>query len=109
MTNEEKKKIRQFEARVRQLILQYKTLQDENIRLGSIIEDKDDEIKTLKAQLNTCQTNYETLKTAKMMTISDGDIKITKQRITGLVREVNKCISLLTGEEVKIDTQENDK
>ena len=109
MTNEEKKKIRQFEARVRQLILQYKTLQDENIRLGSIIEDKDDEIKTLKAQLNTCQTNYETLKTAKMMTISDGDIKITKQRITGLVREVNKCIALLTNEDLTIDSQEQPK
>lgn len=109
MTNEEKKKIRQFEARVRQLILQYKTLQAENTRLSDIVEDKEKEIEALREQLETCQRNYETIKTAKMMTISDGDLKITKQRITGLVREVNKCISLLTGEEVKIDTQENDK
>ena len=37
------------------------------------------------------------------MEISDGDIKSAKQRMTRLVREINRCIGLLNAEEVTVD------
>lgn len=33
-----------------------------------------------------------------MMEISDGDIESAKRRLSGLIREVNKCITLLSEE-----------
>lgn len=108
MTNEEKKQIRQFEARVRQLILQYTTLQATNQQLSDTIAQKQAEITALQQQLDTCKRDYETLKTAKMMEISDGDINVTRQRITRLVREINKCIALITNEGVANTNTESD-
>lgn len=108
MTNEEKKQIRQFEARVRQLILQYTTLQATNQQLSDTIAQKQAEITALQQQLDTCKRDYEILKTAKMMEISDGDINVTRQRITRLVREINKCIALITNEGVANTNTESD-
>jgi hypothetical protein len=33
---------------------------------------------------------------AKMMTISDSDMETTQKRIAKLIRDVNKCITLLS-------------
>jgi hypothetical protein len=33
---------------------------------------------------------------AKMIEITDGDMEAAKKRIAGLIREVNKCITLLS-------------
>ena len=41
--------------------------------------------------------DYSSLKTAKMMEICDGDIESAKRRLAALIREVNKCITLLSG------------
>ncbi|MBQ2051080.1 MAG: hypothetical protein IJ139_07800 [Bacteroidaceae bacterium] len=106
MTKEERKQINRFVARTRQLILQYQTLQDENIRLTTSLAEQADNIKTLQTQLQDCQKRYETLKTAKMMEISDGDIKAAKQRINRLVRNVDKCIGIITAAEADSNTQE---
>ena len=105
MTSDEQKRIRSFEARVRQLILQYRNLQDDIESLQAAIEQKDKEIAKLKGQLNSMDKTYQSLKMAKFMEISDGDIKSAKQRLTRLVREINRCIGLLNSEEVTVDAQ----
>jgi len=102
MTNEEKKKLNTFEARVRQLILQYQSLQSEVEHLNNIIADKEHEIEELNNLVESYKQNYQHLKMAKYMEISDGDIKEAKRRMTRLVREVNKCIGLLSSEEVTV-------
>ncbi len=99
MTDSEKQQLRQFEARVRQLLLQYKTLQDENLALRQTIERQQTNIDSLAQQLQQAQLDYRTLKTARMIEVSDGDLKNAKQTITRLVREVNKCIGLLSAEQ----------
>ncbi|MBO4398474.1 MAG: hypothetical protein J5805_08055 [Bacteroidaceae bacterium] len=104
MTDSEKQRIKQFEARVRQLILQYKTLQSTNKELTEKLRQSEDVIKDLESELAQARHDYNTLKTAKMIEISDGDLKNAKQTITQLVREVNKCIGLLSTEQV---TQSN--
>ena len=105
MTSDEQKRIRSFEARVRQLILQYRNLQDDIESLQAAIEQKDKEIAKLKGQLKSMDKTYQSLKMAKFMEISDGDIKSAKQRLTRLVREINRCIGLLNSEEVIVDAQ----
>lgn len=55
-------------------------------------------MKRLKSTLEQAQKDYDSLKMAKMMEISDGDIESAKRRLSGLIREVNKCITLLSEE-----------
>ena len=106
MTSDEQKRIRSFEARVRQLLLQYRNLQDEIDRLQSALEQKDNEIARLNSELKSIDENYQHLKMAKFIEISDGDIKSAKLRMTRLVREINRCIGLLNSEEVTVESED---
>lgn len=86
-----------FTTRVRQMILQYEELKKENEELYAMVGELEDEIKRLKESREQASKDYESLKMAKMMEISDGDIESAKRRLSGLIREVNKCITLLSG------------
>ena len=86
-----------FTTRVRQMILQYNELKKENAELYAMVDLRDKEIEHLEAGLNQARRDYENLKTARMIEICDGDIETAKRRLAGLIREVNKCITLLSG------------
>ena len=98
MTEEERKQLKTFESRVLVLLQEFK---EQSTQLESLREDlelKDMEIELLKEELK--QSNeYTSLKIARMMEFSHDDVKEARQRITKLVREVNKCISLLVTNE----------
>ncbi|MDD5788575.1 MAG: hypothetical protein PUD35_07175 [Bacteroidales bacterium] len=85
-----------FSTRVRQLILQYEQTKKENEELYVMLENQEGEIQRLKSILEQTKRDFESLKMAKMMEISDGDIDAAKKRISGLIKEVNKCITLLS-------------
>lgn len=87
--------IKRFETKVRNLINAYSALRRENFDLYDELEKKDEEIRKLQQQVATYKKDYEYLKLAKMIEISDDELKGAKQKITNLVREVNKCINLL--------------
>ena len=86
-----------FTTRVRQMILQYKELKKENEELYAMVDSRDNEISTLKKQLEQAQNDYKSLKTARMVAVSNGDIEESKKRISAMIRDVNKCITLLSG------------
>lgn len=87
--------IKRFETKVRNLINDYTSLKQENQELYAELEKKDEEIRRLQEQSAAYKKDYEYLKLAKMIEISDDELKGAKQKITNLVREVNKCINLL--------------
>lgn len=86
-----------FTTRVRQMILQYNELKKENEELYAALASQEEERKRLEASLEQARKDYDSLKTAKMMEICDGDLESAKRRLAGLIREVNKCITLLSG------------
>ena len=88
-----------FTTRIRQMILQYDKLKKENDELYAMVDSREEDIKRLDARLKQLQRDYESLKMAKMMEICDADIEAAKHRIAGLIREVNKCITLLGDKE----------
>ena len=96
MTTEERLSMKKFEAKVRHLIAQFAVLKQENTGLYSELENKDEEIKRLKAELAQSKNDYNNLKLAKMIEICDTDIKESKRKISRLVREINKCIGILS-------------
>jgi chromosome segregation ATPase len=95
MTDEEKRQLKIFDGKIRQLISNYQVMKKEIGDLYIEVDRKDEEIARLKAELRQSQSDYSNLKLAKMIEISDSELKGAKQRISKLVREVNKCIGLL--------------
>ena len=96
MTAAERQSTNKIEATARQVHAQFRVLKQENADLYAELEVKEEEIKQLKAELAQSKNDYNNLKLAKMIEISDTDIKESKMKITRLVREINKCISILS-------------
>lgn len=93
-TNE--KALATFETRIRQMILRFQQLKKENEDLYVMVEKGEQDLNNLRSQLEQSQSDYQSLKMAKMIEITDGDMEAAKKRIAGLIREVNKCITLLS-------------
>ena len=85
-----------FSARVRQLIFQFQELKKENNELYAMVDERDKKIKELENLIAQKQSEYNSLKTAKMLEITDGDLDGAKKQVAKLVREVNKCRTLLS-------------
>ena len=97
--NPSDKTLATFETRVRQLILRFQELKKENEELYTMVSKNEQAINDLQAKLAQADSDYETLKMAKMVEITDGDLESAKARVAKLIREVNKCIALLSGEQ----------
>ena len=92
------KTIATFETRTRQMILRYLELKRQNEELTATLEKTEGEMAELRRQLSQGQSDYQSLKTAKMLEITDGDINNAKDRLSKLIRDVNKCIAILSDE-----------
>ena len=88
-----------FETRVRQMILRFQELKKENNDLRASIAKNEEAIKQLKDQVAQADQNYNVLKMARMIEVSDGDLEKAKQRLSKLIRDVDKCIGIMSGEE----------
>lgn len=94
----DEKTINTFTTRVRQLILEFGKLKQENAELYEMVDERDAQIKALQEKLSQAEHDYNSLKMAKMMTISDADMEATQKRVAKLIRDVNKCITLLSNQ-----------
>ena len=92
------KTIATFETRMRQMILRFQELKKENNDLYAQIEEDEKQMETLRQQLDQKQKDYEALKMARMISITAGDLQSAKDRLAKLIREVNKCIGILSDE-----------
>jgi TolA-binding protein len=87
-----------FQTRMRQMILRFQELKKENADLYAMVEDGEQRIKQLEAKLDQKDKDYQSLKMARMMEITDGDLDGAKDRVAKLIRDVNKCIAVLSDE-----------
>jgi len=92
------KVIATFETRVRQLLLRFQELKKENEELYAMISKNEESINDLKAKLSQQEREYNSLKMARMLEITDGDLDGAKARLQKLIRDVNKCIAVLSDE-----------
>ena len=94
--NANEKILNTFATRVRQMILQYEALKNENDELYALVDQRDQEIKQLQGELSQAEADYNSLKMAKMLEVTDGYMETAKKRVAKLIRDVNKCITLLS-------------
>ena len=96
MTEEDRKLISSFEGKLRHFMFLFDELKQENADLKLLLRQKEEEIKLLEQSRKELEARYTDLKMARTISLYDKDIKDTKQRLTSLVREVDKCIALLS-------------
>ncbi|MGG6543960.1 UNVERIFIED_CONTAM: hypothetical protein NY100_00685 [Prevotella sp. 15_C9] len=94
--NANEKTLNTFATRVRQMILQYEEMKNANTEWRTKVEQSEKKIKDLEAQLTQAHNDYNSLKMARMIEISDGDMETAQKRIAKLIRDVNKCITLIS-------------
>jgi hypothetical protein len=95
MTDDEKKRLDTFEARLRQLIFLYEEEKRKTAGLEQLLTEKEYEKEKVCAERDALEQKYANLKNAMAISLNGGDVKETKQRLSNLVREVDKCIALL--------------
>ena len=95
MTEEQLKIIRNFEVRVRQTLFLCDKLKEENAKLQLQLTEQKSINDSLREENIQLQLKYDNLKVARMISVNRDDFKVTKNRLSKLVREVDKCIALL--------------
>lgn len=90
------KSIDLFTTRVRQMILQYNELKQRNAALDAKVAEQNGRIGQLEEQLVQLRASYDNLKVARMVEITDGDMASAQKRLAKLIRDVDKCITLVS-------------
>ncbi len=84
-----------FTTRMHQLILKYKELERENGELRTRLSTREEEIGQRDEKIETMQREYDSLKMARMLTVSDSDVEAAKTRVSRILRDINRCITLI--------------
>ena len=90
------KTIVEFQTKVHALMLQFQNLKKENEELYAMLEKNESDVRELRQQLLVKQQEFDAFKAAKMLEVSDGDIQSARERLAKLIRDVNKCITVLS-------------
>lgn len=95
MTKDEATLLHRLETQVRLMLQRYKELevlchilQTEKVQLQQQLAETQKESAQLREDLSK-------LKMAKILEVTDTDVKDTRNRVNKLIREVDKCIALL--------------
>lgn len=95
MTNKYEELILGFETKLRKLISEYKSLQEQNTQLTTELDRKQTDLMKAHQEILELRKNYDHLRMAKNLSGSDVEKAESKQKIAGMVREIDKCLALL--------------
>ena len=95
MTPDDEKTIQMFESRVRQLMQVYSRLKHENEQLTDKVASLEAKLGDAEEEIAKREKAYSLLKSARILEVSGDHVKETRARLSRLIREVDKCISLL--------------
>jgi len=96
MSERQKKLFDEFELRMRQLMFLCDSLKEQNAALRQEIQTKNTVIDSLTVDMEQLKRQYDNLKFVKAFSSGNKDeMQSAKQRLSKLVRDVDKCIALL--------------
>ncbi|MDD4993501.1 MAG: hypothetical protein PHR83_14845 [Paludibacter sp.] len=95
MKNRYEELIHAFEQKLRKLISEYKSLQEQNALMKAELERKQTDLMQAHQEILELRKNYDHLQIAKNLGGSEAEKAESKQRITKMVREIDKCLALL--------------
>ena len=96
MIEKSEKLLADFEKRMRQLMYLCDSLKEENSMLKQELAKKDTMIEALTLEVGELKSKYDNLKFAKSFSSGNKEeMQAAKNRLSKLVRDVNKCIAIL--------------
>lgn len=95
MTENDITVIASFEEKLYRLVLEYKKMVEQNKELTEMLTQKENAIKELELRCKALEENYNNLKQARILSLNDNAVDETKERISKLVREIDRCIESL--------------
>lgn len=96
MTHDDETRFEAFEEKLRQLIERHEALKAENLGLRDRLADAEADLARSRDDFARLETSYKNLKASRVLEgIDVDDIGGTRERLTRLVREVDRCIALL--------------
>lgn len=95
MTDDNKKLLVDLEVRIKQVMFLCDSLKEENALLKTELKTRQQQIDEAVLDLNRLKIKYDSLKVARTITAASVDVDAAKQKLSKLVREVDKCINLL--------------
>ncbi|MDR2844194.1 MAG: hypothetical protein LBV57_06055 [Candidatus Symbiothrix sp.] len=95
MTEDQAKLLYIFEDQVRKLMHVCENLKQENNELNLQLAALNKLNSGLQEDNKTIKVKYENLKTARIISVKQDDLKGAKNRLSKLVKEVDKCIALM--------------
>ncbi len=88
-----------FEEKIHLLLQNYENLKQKNQFLEEEIERKNEELIEVRKSFSELKSQYDKLKIAKTLSLSDDEKKIAHRQLSVLVRNVNDCIKLINNNE----------
>ncbi|HOI28047.1 MAG TPA: hypothetical protein PK588_11085 [Paludibacteraceae bacterium] len=77
------------------LIFLYKEVKEERDDLAKRLEEIQRQLSESQLAMKQHEKDYQNLKLAKVISVSEEESKSTKHRLSRLEREIEKCIALL--------------
>ena len=87
--------IGKLKARIEQIISKYEVALSENIALKEQLQKTTEELETKNDTIKELEQKVEQIQLADAFVASSDDVKEAKKRIGKIVREIDKCISML--------------
>ena len=95
MTEDHQRLLAVFEVRVRDLMRLCDQQNQKISELENLLVQKENEHKEAAQSISELKVKCDNLLTARVVSVSEEEIKSAKMRLSKLVREVDKCIALL--------------
>jgi len=95
MTNKYDELINAFETKLRKLISEYESLREQNEQLKAALERKQEDLMHAHQQFFEIRNNYDRLRVARNLGVTEEERVESKRRINKIVREIDKCLALL--------------
>ena len=95
MNENDRTVIANFEEKLHRLVYEYKQNVERNKELTAMVQQKENALKELELRCVALEKNYNNLKQAKILSLNDNAVDETRDRISKLVREINRCIESL--------------
>lgn len=95
MTEDSKRLLVLFEVRLREMmtLCDHQKLKIKELE-GALVQ-KNSELDDAISQIDELNAKCDNMLTAQVLSVREGDLKNAKMRLSKLVREVDKCITLL--------------
>lgn len=85
-----------FATTVRHLLLKYEKMEEELCDIKSRLADEERKSKEMELLATAAKHDYDMLKSARIIELTNNDLDETRKRVNKLIRDVEKCITLLT-------------